>query len=94
MNRISKHDEQSSDMYVTQDGEIGGKVPEELYGLASKETIVDYVKGMVLVALLLWGASYMKQQAQQKAQKHLQELPAEQRAKLEQARETYGGPGM
>lgn len=94
MPKSSYHDKLASDVYVTQDGELGGKVPEELHQLANKESIVDYVKGMILVALLLWGGAYLKQQYEAKAQQMLKEMPADQRAKLEQARDTYTGSGM
>lgn len=91
---LKQRDNDLSDLHVLPNGELGGKVPEELHVLANKESIGDYVKGMVLVALLLWGAAYMKQLSEVKAQKIIKELPAEQRVKMQQAKETYGGPGM
>ena len=87
---LKQRDDDLSELHVLPNGELGGKVPEELHQLASQESIGGYIKGMLLVALLLWGAAYLKQKAEQKVQVTRKNMPVEQ----QQALDTYTGPGM
>ncbi len=87
---LKQKDDDLSELHVLPNGELGWKVPEELHALASQESIGAYIKGMLLVALLLWGAAYLKQRSEQKLQEIRKDLPIEQ----QQALDTYTGPGM
>ncbi len=83
-------DDDLSDLHVLPNGELGGKVPEELHALASKESIGGYIKGMLILALLLWGVAYLKHKAEQKVEETRKDMPVEQQKALD----TYTGPGM
>ncbi len=87
---LKQRDENISDLHVLPNGELGGKVPEELHALASKESIGGYIKGMLILALLLWGAAYLKHKAGQKIEEVRKDMPVEQQKALD----TYTGPGM
>ena len=87
---LKQRDENISDLHVLPNGELGGKLPEELHALASKESIGGYIKGMLILALLLWGAAYLKHKAEQKIEEVRKDMPVEQQKALD----TYTGPGM